>query len=90
MTSATSTAQQYSVPNALIPAEASARFRRSLGFPQPKVNGATVDQEGLSNNYAVTPKRSVAQPISKQTRGWQVLAFAAVTWIPLTVAILVS
>ena len=90
MTSATSTAQQYSIPNALIPAEVTARFRRSMGFPQPKVTGATVDQEGISNNYAISPKRSAAHPVSKKTRGLQVLAFAAVTWIPVTVAILVS
>ena len=88
MTSAT--AQQYSVPNALIPAEASARFRRSMGFPQPKVNGATVDQEGLANNYAVSPKRSVAENTPVTKRAWQAVAFAVATWIPVTVALLVS
>ncbi len=86
----TATATRYSEPNALIPAEAAARLKRASGFPTPRVFGGTVDQEGLANNYAVGPKRSEAQPISKTTRGWQVLAFAAATWIPFTVAILVS
>ncbi|MEO0374543.1 MAG: hypothetical protein AAF329_07885 [Cyanobacteria bacterium P01_A01_bin.17] len=90
MTSATSTAQQYSVPNELIPAEAAARLKRTMGFPQPKVTGATVDQEGLVNNYAVGPQISVAEKTPLKTRAWQAVAFAAVTWIPVTVAILVS
>ncbi len=91
MTTATSTLKQYSLPGALIPAEAVARFKRSTGnFPQPKVMGATVDQEGLSNNYAVSPLRSVAEKTPVKTRLWQAVAFAAVTWIPVTIAILVS
>lgn len=91
MNSTASTLKQYSVPGGLIPAEAVARFKRSMGFfPQPQVTGSTVDQEGLVNNYAVSPKRSVAEKTQAKTRLWQAVAFAAVTWIPVAVAILVS
>ncbi|MEO0377225.1 MAG: hypothetical protein AAF329_21960 [Cyanobacteria bacterium P01_A01_bin.17] len=90
MTSATSTAQNYSVPNELIPAEAAARLKRSSGFPMPRVFGGTVDQEGLANNYAVGPKSSAAEKTSGKTRLWQAVAFAAATWIPVSIAILVS
>ncbi|MGB7415388.1 MAG: hypothetical protein WA902_14370 [Thermosynechococcaceae cyanobacterium] len=86
----TATAQNYSVPNGLIPAEAAARLKRSMGFPQPRFFGGTVDQEGLANTYAVSPKRSVAEKTPAKTRLWQAVAFAAVTWIPVAVAILVS
>ncbi|MGB7414063.1 MAG: hypothetical protein WA902_07630 [Thermosynechococcaceae cyanobacterium] len=91
MTSATSALKQYSVPGGLIPAEAVARFKRSMGsFPQSDVTGSTVDQEGLVNNYAVSPNRSYAEPTQAKTRLWQAVAFAAVTWIPVAIAILVS
>ena len=90
MTTATSTAQDYSVPDGLIPAEAAARLKRSMGFPQPRFFGGTVDQEGLANNYAVSPKRSVAEMTPTKTRLWQAVAFAAVTWTSIAVAILVS
>lgn len=91
MTSATATAKKYSEPNGLIPAEAAARLKRSMGkFPNPRVFGATVDQEGLVNNYAVGPKRSAAGSTPLKTRAWQAVAFAAATWIPVGIAILVS
>lgn len=90
MTSATSTLNQYSVPGGLIPAEAAARLKRSGSFPQPKITGSTVDQEGLANNYAVSPRVAQAEPASAKTRLWQAVGFAAVTWIPLAIAIVVS
>lgn len=43
--------------NELIPAEASARILRegNTFLRKPQFLGATVDQEGLTNNYAVEP-----------------------------------
>ena len=91
MSSSTSTLEQYSIVGGLIPAEASARFRRTRGsFPQPKVTGATVDQEGISNNYAISPKVSYADKIQPKTRFLQMVAFAVATWVPVGIAVLVS
>jgi hypothetical protein len=41
----------------LVPAEANSRMQREGGafLRRPALNGATVDQEGLTNNYAVEP-----------------------------------
>ena len=41
----------------LVPTEARSRMRRegSSFLRRPDLNGATVDQEGLTNNYAVEP-----------------------------------
>lgn len=42
----------------LVPAEVRSRIQRegSDFLNRPAINGATVDQEGLSNNYAVEPE----------------------------------
>lgn len=42
----------------LVPAEAQSRMQRegSSFLRRPAQNGATVDQEGLTNNYAVEPE----------------------------------
>jgi hypothetical protein len=91
MAATTSTLKQYSVPGGLIPAEVNARFKRTMGsFPQPQVSGSTVDQEGLANNYVVSPQGSYAEKTGTKTRLWQAVAFAAATWIPVSIAILVS
>ncbi|PZD74920.1 hypothetical protein C1752_01082 [Acaryochloris thomasi RCC1774] len=83
--------EKFSVPGGLIPAEVEARFKRTKdGFPDPKATGSTVDQEGLTNNYAVDPERSVAEATPLKTKLWQAVAFAAVTWIPISIAIIVS
>jgi hypothetical protein len=86
-----STPEKYSVPGGLIPAEANARLKRSKGnFPEPNVTGSTVDQEGLINNYAVSPPTSEEEATSLKKKLWQAVAFATVTWIPISIAIIVS
>jgi hypothetical protein len=48
----------------LIPAEVNAQMERKGDefFQSPHPKGATVDQEGLNNNYAVEPEEYFTQP----------------------------
>lgn len=82
--------KEYSEPDGLIPAEAKARFRKRGRFLNPKGPGSTVDQEGLLNNYAVETETSIAKETSLKSKIWQTVAFAAVTWIPISIAIIVT
>jgi hypothetical protein len=55
----------------LTPTEVSSRMRRegSNFLRRPSLNGATVDQEGLTNNYAVEPAMSYSNfPSPEQVR----------------------
>ena len=83
--------EKYSEPDGLIPAKVKARFKRANDdFPETTGSGSTVDQEGLLNNYAVEPESSIAKETSLKTKIWQTVAFAAVTWIPISIAIIVT
>ncbi len=92
MSTSTSTLNNLSGQGQLVPAEVNAsierigdRFRRS-----PRVAGATVDEEGLTNNYSVEPKISYAQESSDAEKFRLGVAFAIVTWVPVAIAVLVS
>ena len=64
----------------LVPAEACSRMRREGNRfrRRPSANGATVDQEGLTNNYAIEPQMYAAVfPSPEQARQYAVQAAAA-------------
>jgi hypothetical protein len=64
----------------LIPAEAASRMaREGQGFMQaPAFNGATVDQEGLTNNYGIEPAMYFAtMPSVDQARNYLYQGLAA-------------
>src|SRR5687767_12281922 len=74
----------FSDGSELIPAEALSRMQREgrnfLG--RPALNGATVDQEGLTNNYAVEPDMYYAVfPSPEQARQYALQGFVATTLI---------
>ncbi len=63
----------------LVPAEAQSRMQREgANFRRPNTNGVTVDQEGLTNNYAVEPTMYAAVfPSPEQARQYALQAAAA-------------
>ena len=65
--------------SALIPAEANSRMRREgERFRRPSVKGATVDQEGLTNNYGIEPEMYYAAfPAPEQARSYALQGLAA-------------
>lgn len=68
----------------LIPAEAISRMQREgrSFLTRPAQNGATVDQEGLTNNYAIEPDMYYAVfPSPEQARQYALQGFAAATLI---------
>jgi hypothetical protein len=68
----------------LVPAEARSRMQRegSRFLRRPNLNGATVDQEGLTNNYAVEPDMYYAVfPSQEQARQYALQGLAAATLI---------
>ena len=72
--------QSVDTSRELVPAEAYARMQRNGSeFPKrPFSNGATVDQEGLTNNYAVEPPMYAALfPSPEQARQYAFQAAAA-------------
>ncbi len=80
--------------SALIPAEANSRMRREGDrfLASPTLKGATVDQEGLTNNYAVEPEMYYAAfPAPEQARRYALQglgAFALVVTLVLTSAVI--
>ena len=75
--------QNLNVSRELVPAEAQSRMQREgADFRRPLSNGATVDQEGLSNNYAVEPTMYAAVfPSPEQARQYALQAAAAAVLI---------
>ncbi len=72
-------AQLIDTSRELVPAEAYARMQRNgTEFRRPAANGATVDQEGLTNNYAIEPDMYAAVfPSPEQARQYAFQAAAA-------------
>lgn len=70
----------------LVPAEVRARMRREgTGFMRSLTAGRTVDQEGLSNNYAVEPETYLAvYPSPEQQRTYVFQAAGAFLLVALT------
>lgn len=69
----TNSQSRVSTDRELVPAEASVRGQREgqQFLRQPNTLGATVDQEGLTNNYAVEPPMYYANfPAPEQVRGY--------------------
>lgn len=74
----------FSDGSELIPAEALSRMQREgrSFLRRPGLNGATVDQEGLTNNYAVEPDMYYAAfPSPEQARQYALQGLAAATLI---------
>lgn len=74
----------FSDGSELIPAAALSRMQREgSGFlRRPNLNGATVDQEGLTNNYAVEPNMYYAAfPSQEQARQYALQGLVAATLI---------
>ena len=74
----------FSDGSELIPAEVRSQLQREGGnvFSRPAINGATVDQEGLTNNYAVEPEMYFSSfPTSAQARRYAYQGFAAATLV---------
>lgn len=68
----------------LIPAEVRSQLQRegSDVFRRPAINGATVDREGLTNNYAVEPDMYLAAfPTPAQARRYAYQGMAAATLV---------
>jgi len=64
---------RVSTDRELVPAEARVRSQREgqQFLRQPNILGATVDQEGLNNNYAVEPQMYYANfPAPEQVRSY--------------------
>jgi hypothetical protein len=73
-------ANSASPRNELVPAEAFSRMQREgeSFLRRPALNGATVDQEGLSNNYGVEPTMYFASfPTPDEARQYLVQGIAA-------------
>ena len=86
----TSSQSRISTDRGLVPAEASVRSQREgqQFLRQPNTLGATVDQEGLTNNYAVEPQMYYANfPAPEQVRSYLKQGAAAAL---LTVAVLLT
>jgi|GEM_PF-840259 len=72
----------FSDGSELVPAEAGSRMQRegSSFLRRPNLNGATVDQEGLTNNYAVEPNMYYAAfPSQEQARQYALQGLMAAT-----------
>ena len=91
----TTNQSSVSMDRELVPAEASVRSQREgqQFLRQPNTPGATVDQEGLNNNYAVEPQMYYAHfPAPEQVRGYlkQGAVAACLTVTVLLMALAVS
>jgi len=74
----------FSDGSELIPAEALSRMQREgrSFLRRPNLNGATVDQEGLTNNYAVEPNMYYAAfPSPEQARQYAIQGLVAATLV---------
>lgn len=72
--------QKFDASRELVPAEARSRMQREGNefLRRPSLNGATVDQEGLTNNYAVEPTVYAAMfPSPERARQYVFQAAAA-------------
>ena len=92
MSTATSTVNDFCAPGQLVPAEVNAALQREGdAFPrEPRVSGFTVNEEGLTNNYAVAPKTSYAVETTDEEKFRLGVMFAIATWVPIAIAIAVS
>ncbi|NCJ07155.1 ssl1498 family light-harvesting-like protein [Synechococcales cyanobacterium C] len=74
----------FSDGSELVPAEAGLRMQREGAsfLRRPALNGATVDQEGLTNNYAVEPNMYFASfPTPDEARRYVIQGAAAALFI---------
>lgn len=74
----------FSNGSELMPAEVRSQLQREGGdaFSRPAINGATVDREGLTNNYAVEPNMYFAAfPTPNQARRYAYQGIAAVALV---------
>jgi hypothetical protein len=92
MTSSTATPRNFYPSGQFIPAAVnSAMTRQGDNYLRgARAAGSTIDQEGLINNYAVEPKMSYAAEDSDTQKFRLGIIFAAVTWMPIAIAVLVS
>ncbi len=92
MTSCTPTFRNFHPSGQLIPAAVnSAMTRQGENYlRRSRAAGSTIDQEGLGNNYAVESEMSYAAEDSATQRFRLGIVFAAVTWVPIAIATLVS
>ena len=75
---------RFSDGSELIPAEVRSQLKREGGeaFSRPTINGATVDREGLTNNYAVEPDMYFSDfPTPAQARQYAYQGLAAATFV---------
>ncbi len=76
--------KDFDTSRELIPAEGAARQEREgkQFMRRPDVPGATVDQEGLNNTYAVLPKAYLADfPSPEQARSYLVQGVIAALFV---------
>lgn len=77
-------ASGFSDGSELIPAEVRSSLQREgkSVFSRPVINGATVDREGLTNNYAVEPDMYFSDfPTPAQARRYAYQGIAAATLV---------
>lgn len=77
-------ASGFSDGSELIPAEVRSSLQREgkSVFSRPVINGATVDREGLTNNYAVEPDMYFSDfPTPAQARRYAYQGLAAATLV---------
>ncbi|NET37766.1 MAG: hypothetical protein F6K19_38125 [Cyanothece sp. SIO1E1] len=93
MSYATGTLKGFFSPSGeLVPAEAKARMNREgrKFLRKSSVSGTTIDQEGLTNNYALDPRLSYATESTSDERFRQGVVYALITWGLLAIAVAVS
>ena len=92
MSSAASTINDFLVSGELVPGAVNASIEREGGYSprQRKVAGSTVNDEGLTNNYAVYPQKYAVAESTDDEKFRQGVMFAVATWVPIAIAYFVS
>ena len=92
MSSTASTINDFLVPGELVPGAVNATMDRlgDVASQASKVAGATVNDEGIVNNYAVYPQKYAVAESSDDEKFRQGVLFALATWVPIGIAFFVS
>lgn len=90
MNSATANINDFLAPGQLVPAEVNATLKREGKRSFRKPSGATMNDQGHINLYAVEPEMSPAVEATEDQKFRLGVLFAIVTWVPIIIAAAVS
>lgn len=90
MSSNTANVNDFLASGELVPAEVNASLKREVGRSFRKPSGATMNDQGHINLYAVEPKMVAAAKPSEDQKFRLGVFFAIVTWVPIVIAYFVS